>query len=243
MARVWEPFLTEQDRAALARSARPPKRLLEGATNAALLLVDCYRAAYGTRPLPLLEAVEEWPSSCGLAAWDAIEPTRRLLDAARAAGLLVVYTSGAIDTEGLAGQHVRPARAPNDTPAIRYEIVEQLAPREGEWVVRKVGSSAFFGTPLVGHLVAHRIDTLIVVGESTSGCVRASVVDADEYRFNVVVVEECTFDRHEATHALNLFDINQKFGEVIGVAEVLDWIDRRTAATAHRPPEPVLGRS
>lgn len=235
MARVWEQFLTEQDRAALAAAPKAPKNLLAKAERVGLLLIDNYRAVYGDRPLPLLEAIEEWPSSCGLVAWEAIEPTKRLLDAARAAGMLVVFTAGAVDTEGLRGQHVRPGERPNDTPEVRYAIIDELKPEPGEWVVRKVTSSCFHGTPLLGHLVANRIDTLIVVGESTSGCVRASVLDACQYRFNVVLAEECVFDRHEATHAINLFDIHQKFGEVLPVAEVLEWVASRTRVAEVAP--------
>jgi maleamate amidohydrolase len=94
----------------------------------------------------------------------------------------------------------------------------------GEAVLRKTAPSAFFGTPLMAHLNALGADTLIVCGESTSGCVRASVVEARSYRFRVVVVEECVYDRHEATHAINLFDMHQKYADVLPLAEVLDWI-------------------
>jgi maleamate amidohydrolase len=232
MTRVWEPYLTDQDRASLAYRPRPNKDLLSRAERTCLLLIDNYRAVYGDRPLPLLEAIKEWPSACGLVAWDAIAPTRELLDAAREAGMLVVFSAGATDTEGLAGQHVRPGAGPKDTAEVRYGIIDELAPKPGEWVLKKVASSVFFGTPLLGHLIANRIDTLIVVGESTSGCVRASVVDASAFRFNVVLAEECVFDRHEATHALNLFDMHQKFGEVLPQREVLGWMRQRAPRVA-----------
>ena len=148
--------------------------------------------------------------------------------------MLVVYSAGATDTAGLAGQHVHAGSGPNDAAEVRYTIIDELAPAAGEWVVKKVASSVFQGTPILGHLIANRIDTLIVVGESTSGCVRASVVDACANRFNVVLAEECVFDRHEATHALNLFDMHQKFGEVLPVAEVLEWVERKAPVPAAR---------
>ena len=88
-------------------------------------------------------------------------------------------------------------------------------------MLRKTAPSAFWGTPLAAHLNLHQIDTLIVCGEATSGCVRASVVDAASYRYRVQVVEECVFDRHEATHALNLFDMHQKYADVISLDETL----------------------
>ena len=68
------------------------------------------------------------------------------------------------------------------------------------------------------------MDTLITCGESTSGCVRASVVDGCTNRYRMIVVEECVFDRHEATHAINLFDMNQKYADVLPLAEVLEWL-------------------
>ncbi len=105
--------------------------------------------------------------------------------------------------------------------ARRYDIVDEVAPIAGEVVLRKTAPSAFFGTPLAAHFVQLGIDTLIIAGEATSGCVRATVVDAASYRFRVTVPEECVFDRHEATHAMNLFDLHQKYADVLPLAEVL----------------------
>src|SRR5680860_46161 len=111
----------------------------------------------------------------------------------------------------------------------RYEIVEQAAPVPGEVVLRKTAPSAFFGTPLMSHYNSLGIDTLIVCGESTSGCVRASVIDARSYRFNVIVVEECVYDRHEASHAMNLFDMNQKYADVLPLNDVVTYLDKLRA--------------
>jgi nicotinamidase-related amidase len=91
----------------------------------------------------------------------------------------------------------------------------------------------------VHHLTNLGIDTLIVAGESTSGCVRASVVDGASYRLRVTVVEECVFDRHQATHALNLFDMHTKYADVLPLAAVEDHLRRSVAsggngATRHR---------
>ncbi len=102
--------------------------------------------------------------------------------------------------------------------------MEQGAPLPGEVVLRKTAPSAFFGTPLAAHLLGQRIDTLIVCGETVSGCVRATVVDGCSYRLHMIVVEECVYDRHEAARAINLFDIDQKYGDVVSLRAVLDWI-------------------
>jgi maleamate amidohydrolase len=106
----------------------------------------------------------------------------------------------------------------------RYDIIDEVAPLPGEAVLRKSSPSAFWGTPLAGHLNYLGVDTIITCGESTSGCVRASVVDGCTYRYRMIVVEEGVFDRHEAAHAINLFDMNQKYADVLPLADVLDYL-------------------
>ena len=107
------------------------------------------------------------------------------------------------------------------------DIVDQVAPLPGEPVIAKSAPSAFGGTPLAGLLSYLGVDTVLVVGEATSGCVRATVVDAASHRLRVVVVEECVYDRFEASHAINLFDMHQKYADVLPLAEVLGWLESR----------------
>ncbi len=108
----------------------------------------------------------------------------------------------------------------------RDDIVDEVAPIPGELVIRKASPSAFWGTPLVGHLIDRGVDTVIVGGESTSGCVRASVIDGSTYRFRMVVAEECVFDRLEVPHAMELFTMNSKYADVRPLAEVLQYLSR-----------------
>src|SRR3546814_19427045 len=91
-------------------------------------------------------------------------------------------------------------------------------------VARKTAPSAFWATPLVAELIRLGIDTLLITGESTSGCVRATVVDAASHRFRVQVIEECVFDRHEASHAINLFAMHQKYADVISISAAKDYL-------------------
>jgi nicotinamidase-related amidase len=237
--RVWEPFLTEQDRAHLART---PDRRVGFGSRPALLLIDLYRWVFGDRPQPLVDAIETWPGSCGLAAWDALPAIQRLLALAREQGLPVVHMTG-LDGAGMPGwseaSHGGVGRGgvasstevPAERRRHRYDIIDEVAPVQGEVVLRKTTPSAFNGTPLVHHLVSLGVDTLIVAGESTSGCVRASVVDGCSYRFRVIVVEDCVFDRHQATHAINLFDMHTKYADVLSLAEVKAHL--RAAAPAN----------
>ena len=235
MGRVWDPFLTEQDRAHLALRERPRKGFGQ---RPALLLIDLYRAVYGDAPQPLLEAVKDWPSTCGMAAWDALPAIQRLLAAARSRGIPVIHTTGLDEAKEYRGigreTNLDPAAA--DRERRRYQIIDEVAPLPGEFVVRKASPSCFWGTPLVGYLTSLGIDTLIVGGESTSGCVRASVVDGSTYRYRVIVAEECVFDRHQMCHAVNLFDMHQKYADVLPLNDVLSYLDARPAAGAETRP-------
>jgi nicotinamidase-related amidase len=124
--------------------------------------------------------------------------------------------------QGAPGAHTRSAGRFWQSAGITADRLISLGFRrsKGEVVLRKTTPSAFNGTPLVHHLVSLHIDTLIVAGESTSGCVRASVVDGCSYRFRMIVAEDCVFDRHQATHAINLFDMHTKYADVLSLAEI-----------------------
>ncbi len=112
-------------------------------------------------------------------------------------------------------------RGPVPMRTEEYKIVDEVAPTEREYTLAKAGPSAFWGTPLMALLNFLDVDTLVIGGESTSGCVRASVIDAVSYRFRVIIAEECVYDRHEASHAINLFDMNQKYADVLPLQDVI----------------------
>jgi len=135
------------------------------------------------------------------------------------------------------GRGAKAARdaAAQDRHRRRYDFAPQAAPLPGEVVLRKTAPSAFFGTPLLAHLTGAGIDTLIVVGEAVSGCVRATVVDGCSYRLNMIVVEDCVYDRHEATRAMNLFDMDQKYADVISLRDTLAHIDALSDKPAAGP--------
>jgi nicotinamidase-related amidase len=238
VTRVWDRFLTEQDQAHLALRQHHP---IGFGQRPALLLIDLYRWVFGDQPQPLLEAVQTWPASCGLAAWNALPHLQALLKAARHAAIPIVHVTG-LDQEqsGVQGWSVRRETAAADrSPAAldrrkrRWDIIDEVAPLPGEAVLRKTSPSAFWGTPLLGHLNYLGVDTIFTCGESTSGCVRASVVDGCTNRYRMVVVEECVFDRHEAAHAINLFDMHQKYADVRSLAEVLAWLAAWRAEREH----------
>ena len=244
MTRIWDPFLTAQDKAHLAQK-RGERRVGFG-SRPAILNIDLYRGVFGDENLPLLEGVKLWPGYCGPAGWNTIPHVQRLLREARAAGVPVCHATGLREEDsGIPGwsEAIHPSAprrgASNDAAvrerhARRFDIIDEVAPQPGDVVVRKTAPSAFWGTPLIAELTRLGVDTLLITGESTSGCVRASVVEAASHRFRVQVVEDCVFDRHEACHAINLFDMHQKYADVISIDAAVDYLRglNSSAATA-----------
>ena len=227
--RIWDRYLTADDKAHLSLSR---DRRVGFGVRPALLLVDLYRAVFGDRPEPLLDAIKTWPSSCGLASWRALPHIQSVLHAARSAKIPVVHItmlseSGMIGWYEAAHRDSAPNASPDESARERRrrgaEIMDDVAPVAGEVVLKKTAPSAFFGTPLLSHLTFLGVDTVIICGEATSGCVRASVVDGASYRYRMQVVEDGVFDRHEATHAMNLFDIHQKYADVRPSAEIIEF--------------------
>lgn len=229
MTRVWDRFLTEQDKAHIAQSGQhheQPRNVF--GLHPAVINVDLYRAVFGDKNVPLLEGLKRWPYYCGPAGWAAAPHIQRVMRIARNANVPIIH----LQSPGLQDDKSAPSwwkhyRGPADVNALpRYfDIIDEFAPSPGELVIKKVGASGFFGTSLMAQLIEFRVDTLLVMGESTSGCVRATVVDGSDNRFNVLVIEECVFDRHEASHAINLFDMDRKYATVISVDRAVDYLN------------------
>jgi maleamate amidohydrolase len=199
----------------------PYRRDVRIGRNPAVLAIDLYNKAYQGGNRPVREVNRHHPGSCGEHAWKALEPTRRLFAAARGAGIPIIYTTRHAETDGVHSTH---RRMQGETEVL-YHIKEELAPSPGELVVYKERASGFFGTPLIAHLRKLGIESLIICGESTSGCVRASAVDAYSYGFPSIVVEECTYDRSLLSHKVNLFDLHHKYAGVMHVDEVVEHLE------------------
>jgi maleamate amidohydrolase len=191
----------------------------------ALLAIDLYELAYQGGAKPVHEVAKTHPSSCGIRAWNAIEPTQRLFTAARAAGLPVFYSTG--DARGASKPNlIKVTHRTGATPGeSEFAIRREFAPQPGDVIITKQRASAFYGTPLAAHLTQLGVQSLIVVGESTSGCVRASVVDAFSHGYHVTIAEECCFDRSEISHKVNLFDMHHKYADVMTAREVIAHLE------------------
>ena len=233
--RVWDSFLTAQDR---QHGSKCPVGV---GHRPAVINIDLYRAVFGDEDVPLLEGIEKWPSYCGPSGWAAVPHIQRLMAKARGAGVPVIHITGLREEDaGVPGWfealHSSGRRQVPSDPAVRQrwerrlEIIHEVAPLPGEASLIRRRQALFSGTPLMAQLNYLGIDTLLVTGESVSGCVRATVVDAASYRFKVQVVEECVFDRHEACRAINLFDMNQKYADVISIDQAIAYLDSLAAA-------------
>lgn len=229
-AAPWDRFLTERDKtvfglAQLGRHTSFPQR-------PALLVVDATLAFCGDRPEPLEASVRRWPSSCGLEGWSALEKIADLLLAARRKGLPVIYTtngwrkdkwdmgswlwkvSGVVATRSETGDRLDP-----------HGIMPQIAPSPQDIVIVKQKPSAFFGTPLQSYLTLLGCDGVIVAGLTTSGCVRATAVDAFNNNLRVVLAWDGCADRCEASHAMSLFDLGAKTAELTDSADICTAIE------------------
>lgn len=185
----------------------------------ALLAID-FMQAYTTEDAPLFAP--------GVVS--AVEESRELLACARRTGIPVIHTHIRYHAGHFAdgGLWVKKAPVMKDMVAGNplAAFCPPVAPLADEVVLSKQYASAFFGTALAPLLVAQGIDTLLMIGCSTSGCIRASVVDAVQHGFRAMVVRECVGDRHPGPHEANLFDIDSKYGDVVHKREALDYLNR-----------------
>lgn len=219
--RIWESFLTEQDQKVLAAAGYGAP--VGFGQRPALLVIDVSYAFVGDKPEPILKSIEKWMNSCGEVGWKAVGKIKRLLDVARPKGIPVIYTTGIYreDSWDLGSWLFKNPRTEKEfdgtdssLPA-GHRIVDAIAPQPKDIVLGKKKPSAFFGTPLTSHLIQLQCDSLIVTGLTTSGCVRATVVDAFNYNYRISVVEDACADRSQASHAVSLCDMHAKYADVV----------------------------
>jgi nicotinamidase-related amidase len=219
MARPWDGIVGEEEirRYEAAGFGRPTGM----GARPALLIIDVQYRTVGLTPEPFWQAIETFKTSCGDVAWDAVHRIEPLLKLFRQRGHPVLYPYVAPKMDFDVGRLGDKVPAIMNIAAQGYDFIPQISPKDGDVLLPKKHPSAFFGTPLVSYLIERQIDTLIVTGCSTSGCVRGTVVDGFAYNFRVIVPEECVYDRSPTAHAVNLFDIAYKYGDVRPVAEVM----------------------
>lgn len=203
--------------------------------TAALLVIDVQYRSIGHRSAPLREAIREYPTSCGEYGWRALPHIHKLLQAFRDAQLPVLFPHVAPKRAYDAARWAEKAPAVMGIPARGYEFVKEVAPRDGEILLPKQHASAFFGTPLASYLIDRGVSTLFVTGTTTSGCVRATAVDASSFGFRVVIPQECVFDRSQTSHAVNLFDLHSKYADVMPIERALAQLATHAQTNAGEP--------
>lgn len=237
--RIWDEYLTQRDRKVYA-AAGYGRRVGFG-TRPALFVIDVQYNFCGDERQPILDAVKKYRTACGEEAWDAIPHIERLTKICREKNLPIFYTVSErrpdmLDSGIQIGKSHRGTEKTSQEGTHATQTVEALKPRPEDFLIGKRKPSAFFGTPFMSHLNFLDIDTLIVTGCTTSGCVRATAVDAFSYNFKVAIPEETTFDRFQSSHAMNLFDLNCKYADVIPTEEVARYLD----SLPKREPLPAL---
>jgi len=191
-------------------------------TRPALLIIDVQYRTVGTRPMPFREAIREFPTSCGEVGWRAVAQIEQLLALFRAKGWPVLYPHVSPKESFDKGRLSDKVPGIMDIPMQGYDFVLEVAPRAGDVLVPKKHPSAFFGTPLASYLIGQGADTVVVTGCTTSGCVRGSVVDAFAYNFRVAVPHDAVYDRGLTSHAVNLFDISEKYADVMSTGALIE---------------------
>ncbi|MDT0377853.1 isochorismatase family protein [Streptomyces sp. DSM 42041] len=200
----------------------------------ALLVIDVQYRTVGTTPQPFEEAVKEFPTSCGETGWAAVGNIVALLGAFRENHWPVLYPHVAPKKDFDAGRLGAKVPGIMHVPARGYDFVAEVAPADGDVLVPKRHPSAFFGTPLTSYLIEAGVDTLVVTGCTTSGCVRASVTDAFSLNFHVAVPSDAVYDRSPVVHEANLFDMAQKYADVSTTAELVPRLTELRAARRTR---------
>lgn len=230
--RIWDAYLTERDKAVFAASGFGA--MAEWGKRPALLIIDVNNAFCDTEPKPILESIKTWRTSCGEDAWEAMPVLQELIGICRAKGIPVIYTTGQRradnwDSGSWSWKNSRRKEEEGAGGMARNgvegnAIVDAIAPGPRDLVVLKQKPSGFAGTPLHSYLQLLGCDSVIVTGTTTSGCVRATVLDAFSLNFRVTVVEDGCFDRSQASHAINLCDMHAKYANVMKSDEVVTYL-------------------
>jgi maleamate amidohydrolase len=236
---VWDKFLTERDKAVFAAGGFGARAGF--GQRPALLVIDVSWSFCGEQPEPILDSIKKWRTSCGAESWVALDYIKALIDKAHIKGLPVIYTTGTSREDGWDNGSWRWKSSRRDrdraTPKAvdGNDIVAMIAPAPQDILIRKRKPSGFFGTDMASYLTLLGCDSVVVVGTTTSGCVRATVVDAFSLNCRVAVAEEGSFDRSEASHALSLCDMHAKYADVVKTAEVLAFFDSLPAGMFDLP--------
>jgi nicotinamidase-related amidase len=228
--RIWDKFLTERDKQVFSAAGYGARQGF--GKRPALVIIDVNYAFTGEKPEPILDSIKKWRNSCGEEGWESVKVIRSLIDVARPKGIPVIYTTGIRradnwDSGSWSWKNKRNGEELQIKRQTNFDgntIVADIAPGPRDLVIRKQKPSGFFGTPMLSYLVLLGCDSIILTGTTTSGCVRATCLDAFSNNFRVTLVEEACFDRSQASHAINLCDMHAKYADVMPATDVLSFM-------------------
>ncbi len=221
--RPWDGIISDEEKRAYGAAGFGRKTGL--GTRPALLIIDVQYRTVGSTPLPFWEAIKEFPTACGQVGWDAVGNIEKLLGLFRNKGWPVLYPYVSPKETFDKGRLADKVPAIMNIASHGYDFVAGIAPREGDILLPKKHPSAFFGTPLASYLINSGADTIVVTGCTTSGCVRGSVVDGFAYNFRVAVPHDAVYDRSATSHAVNLFDMSEKYADVSSTEELMKALE------------------
>jgi nicotinamidase-related amidase len=236
---IWDKFLTERDKAVFAAGGFGAR--MGFGKRPVLLVIDVNYAFCGDKPEPILESIKRWPTSCGEEAWEGVRVVKGLIDASHTRGIPVVYTTNKKrpdlwDNGSWSWKSKRHRERPRTEAVVEPNaVVREIAPSPIDILIEKQKPSAFYATPLQSYLTLLACDSLLVTGATTSGCVRATVLDAFSANYRVAVVQDACFDRSQASHALSLCDMHAKYADIVESAEVIELISEFPAGLFDLP--------
>ena len=243
---IWDDVLNGQDREVYEALVQPR----ELGIRPAVIVIDVNYAFVGIKPEPLLQAIKTYPTACGEAGWQAIPRIRTLTAAARDRGVPIFYSTGtttpfqpATRGTGVGWGHGGGRRTPlqlHSEAELEHrrrgnEVVAELGREPRDILIEKFGASVLLGTPLLSYLNDMGVDTLVLCGTTTSGCVRATAVEASNLNLYTAVIEDCTFDRFTISHKVSLMDMQVKYAKVMSLTDGLEYLENRA--------EPALANS
>lgn len=230
VTKIWDDLLLPTDRQVIENAGYGKSRGL--GDSPMLMVIDCQYNYIGADE-PILDQQDRWPAGGGAGAWAAVRVTGTLLEDARQAAVPVLYTRNVqkrtVKFDSFAGKSTWNKRATLDD-AEGSRIVAAIEPHDEDLILDKSYASAFFGTPLVTYLVGLGVDTLVITGVSTSGCVRATAVDAVTRGFKVAVVADAVADRIVASHKIALLDMWMKYTDVIDSKAAREYLQSQAGS-------------
>lgn len=224
ISRPWDGIIPEEEQAIYRKTGWGTPAGL--GKSPALLIIDVQYRSMGEKSMPIEEAIALLPTSCGEYGWRAVPHIAKLVAAFRQMGAPILYPYVAPKGPQNRGQFESKVPGVMNIPKRGYDFIAEVAPEPADILIPKYQASAFNGTPLTSHLVGLGVDTVVVTGCTTSGCVRATVIDACALNFKVVVPEEAVYDRSQTSHAVNLFDMASKYADVMPTQQLVGALQR-----------------